>query len=113
MGIPLYVRAHNRLEVNQWGIVVAHGHRSRSILWDQLNDVTVEVAEGSEGDIRYLVQLVLHTPTGTIRSRAAIGMNTTRGRMHQLAATIRNYRDHIRAGTATWLSTADDEASTH
>jgi hypothetical protein len=111
LGWILYVWARNRVEVNQWGVLITKVGKSRSVLWDQLNDVTVEVAEGPEGKVRYLVQLVFHTPTGEVRS--APGLDTTRCRVRQLAPTIRSYRDHIRAGTAKWVSTASDDASAH
>ena len=111
LGCIFYMWARNRVELNQAGVIVTQGRKSKSILWDQLNDVTVEAAEGPEGKIRYLVQLVFHTPTGEVRSAA--GLDTTRGRVRQLAPTIRSYRDHIRAGTAKWVSTASDDGSAH
>lgn len=104
LGILVYARARNRLEVGRWGILIAQGRKRRSILWDQLKDVTVEVAQGPDGETPPLVRpaRLPHT-NGEVRSSAAGGLNTTRGRVRRVAATIRNYRDHVRAGTATWV----------
>jgi hypothetical protein len=104
LDIVLYTRAQNVVEVGKYGLLVGQGSKSRSILWDQLIDVSIETARGPHDEaLPHIDQLVLRTSTGDIRPSGAHGLCTTRGRMRQLAATIRNYRSHVLAGTANWI----------
>jgi len=108
-GIALYYGPRNRLVVDPTGVHLTQGRKTRSIPWDQVDDVTVEQVQSDEGKSQLFVQLVFVTPTGKVRS--TVGRRGSHGRVWQLAETILYYLDRIRAGTARWEPASDDDAT--
>jgi hypothetical protein len=116
LGWTINHRIADQLDVDESGVHITHGRellgrRTQSVPWDQLQTVSAERVRAEGGfDIPFVRRLVVHTPTEGIPS--TYGLDTVRSRLPQIVATIRSYRDQIRAGTATWVAT-DDEASAH
>jgi hypothetical protein len=94
-------RIRDRLEVDGRGVHVTHGRRTKSISWDQLVSATVERVRNEVVAIPFVRRLVVYT---RIRSVPSIyGLDTADdGRLPEIAAAIRKYRDRIGAGTAQW-----------
>jgi hypothetical protein len=102
--------ADSQLVVDPRGVHVNQGPITRSIPWDQLEDVTTDPSRGEQRNSR----LVFHTRSSRIRSDAPDAWaRGPRGelRLAQLAATIMTYRDRIRVGNAKWETTIGDDAS--
>jgi hypothetical protein len=98
----------SRLVVDPRGVHVTQGLKTRSIPWDQLEDVTID------RDVKRESELAFHTPTGKVLSTATDRLDTPDGHLlAQLATTILYYRRRFHAGTAQWeVAVGDDEADT-
>ena len=101
LGWTIDRRIRDRLEVDGWGVHVTHGRRTKSISWDQLDSATVERVRGEVVDIPFVSRLVVYSRTRSVPS--IYGLDTADdGRLPEIAAAIRRYRDRIGAGTAQW-----------
>jgi hypothetical protein len=101
LALITYTAVNTRLDVNEDGVTVVNGPRPRHVPWSEVDDVTLELLPAGEG-VSYLYQLVFTTPSGQVRAAAPLGLDSPRGRLSRLAATILHYRDQARARTAKW-----------
>jgi hypothetical protein len=110
LGWTISHRIVDRLEVDESGVHITHGRRTQSIPWDQLEYAGVERVTNEGGfNTPFIRRLVVSTPTKSIPS--VYGLDTDDGRLPQIVATIRSYRDQVRAGTAKWEPITGDDAT--